>query len=136
MRWRAAGQGGRNKYRARAQWVCPQCLVSVGSASAQLPCGHQGKPIYFHSTGELRRYAELVALEEAGEISGLTRQRRFDLDVNGVHVCRYTADFSYTDSSGTEVIEDYKGVDTTDSKLRRKLLYALTGIEVLVTRAR
>lgn len=121
----------RHKMNAKPLWACPVCATISGKEAAA--CAHKEKPVYFPSTGEYRRWRDLRLLERAGEISDLERQVRFDLDVNGVHIGRYTADFGYT-RNGERVIEDFKGMDTDASKLRRKLVYAIHGVEVVIVR--
>lgn len=88
---------------------------------------------WFASAKEARRYSELLLLERAGEISELRLQVRFSLDVGGVHVCRYIADFTYRDKAGGAVVEDVKGVETPEFKLKRKLMLACHGIDVVTT---
>ena len=87
---------------------------------------------YFHSTGEYNYWMDLLLLQKTGVITGLERQPSFSLDINDVHIGRYTADFKYIDGSGNELVVDFKGYDTDGSKLRRKLTYAIHGIEVIL----
>jgi len=86
----------------------------------------------FHSQKEARRYQELKALEGGGLISGLECQVRYHLDVAGVRVCDYIADFRYQ-RDGAEVVEDVKGVRTREYELKSRLMLACFGIEVLET---
>lgn len=97
--------------------------------------------IKFDSKAEARRYGELVILERAGKICDLRRQVAFAL-VPGVKFAgasrarpaiRYIADFVYVEPAG-QVIEDVKGVETPEFKLKRHLLLALHGLEVRVTK--
>jgi hypothetical protein len=67
----------------------------------------------FDSTGEAGRWAELLLKLNAGLISDLHKQVRFDLmaaraDGVGVKVGQYVADFVYQ-RDGERVIEDHKG---------------------------
>lgn len=80
--------------------------------------------IQFDSAKEARRYAELRLLERAGEIRNLELQPRFDLVVNGKKVCRYVGDFAYFQGN-ERIIEDSKGFQTREFKLKRKLFEAL-----------
>ncbi len=88
----------------------------------------------FDSKAEARRYGELKLLEAAGEIRELQLQVPFHLDVNGVHVCDYVADFVYqTTDDGrrtTRVVEDAKGRRTPVYQLKKKLMRAVHGIEI------
>jgi hypothetical protein len=97
--------------------------------------------VKFDSKAEARRYGELVLLERAGKICDLRRQVTFAL-VPGVKFAgaarargaiRYIADFVYIEPAG-QVIEDVKGIETPEFKLKRHLLLALHGLEVRVTK--
>ena len=101
--------------------------------------------IKFDSKKEAKRYRDLLLMQRAGEISDLETQPRFRL-VEGVKfsgdkrakpAIRYTADFAYTDvKTGKRVIEDVKSPVTrkkTDYKMRRHMMLAIHGIEVLET---
>ncbi len=85
--------------------------------------------ITFASKKEANRDAELHLLQRAKKISGLTRQPRFDLYVNGIKICRYVADWAYvehsTDGKSVRVIEDAKGVQTPAFKIKFALAKAL-----------
>lgn len=85
----------------------------------------KGQKASFQSTKEANRAAELLLLEKAGHITDLERQVPFRLEFNGVLVCKYIADFTYTDSNGRERIEDVKGVLTDVFKLKAKMMKAL-----------
>jgi len=86
--------------------------------------------IVFDSIRESRRYSDLKLRQFAGEISHLEIHPAWDLDVNNVHIGKYTADFIYIEN-GKAVIEDSKGVKTRDYILRKKLMKALYGIEIV-----
>ena len=113
-----ARQGrSRNKYSARPQ----RCRVGVM---------HQ-------STSEARRCDELHLMQQGGLIHDLKAhpQERFSLDVNGVHVCHYLADFVYFDvERGEKVVEDVKGYQTDVSKFKLRLMEAVHGIRVELVR--
>lgn len=87
--------------------------------------------IVFDSGAEASRYALLSMLERRGKISGLVRQRKFNI----LDCAEYRADFAYWDFDRDRfVVEDVKGYDTAVSKLKRKLVKKLYGIEVEVVR--
>jgi hypothetical protein len=88
--------------------------------------------IRFDSKKEAARWGELLLMRSAGLIADLERQVRFDLDVNGVRVCRYVADFTYVEGDCV-VVEDCKGFRTPEYKLKRRLLLAIHGIEIRET---
>lgn len=94
-----------------------------------------------HQSGlEARRCSELQLMERGGLIRDLKAhpQKRFSLDVNGVHVCDYLADFEYFDvERGETVVEDTKGFLHEVARLKLRLMAAVHGIDVeLVRRAR
>ncbi len=87
----------------------------------------------FASVAEAKRYSELLWLEKAGDISELEVHPRFSLDVNGVHIGRYTADFSYRVANG-KVVEDCKSPATRrirDWYMRKNLMKAIHGIDIV-----
>lgn len=86
--------------------------------------------IKFQSQAEATRYSELRLLEKAGVISGLELQPRYNIQVNGHHVCQYRGDFRYIDEFGKTVLEDAKGMVTPVYSLKRKLMKAVYGIDI------
>jgi hypothetical protein len=90
--------------------------------------------IYFPSTGEYNRYRELKLAQSCGEISDLVIHPRYPIVINDKHVCLVELDFSYT-QNGKTIFEDFKGVYTSESRLRHKLFEAYYGAKVLITRA-
>lgn len=68
--------------------------------------------IVFDSKGEMGRWAVLLLLQKSGEISCLSRQAHYSLEVNGIHICNYIADFRYLSKTGELIVEDWKGVKT------------------------
>ena len=90
--------------------------------------------IKFHSRKEANRYAELQLLVKAASIRDLRLQVKYSLDVNGVHICNYIADFVYHDYRYEKtIVEDSKGVRTVDYKLKAKLMKACHNIDILET---
>jgi len=88
--------------------------------------------ITFASAKEAKRFGELKLLEKAGVIADLTLQPRFPLKVNGLLICTYVGDFTYR-SDGASVVEDSKGFITPEFRLKKKLMLAVHGIEVVLT---
>lgn len=88
--------------------------------------------ITFDSDLEAKRWQHLRIRQRLGEIRNLRRQVRFRLEVNGVHVCDYIADHVYEMSDGEGVVEDAKGVLTKDFVIKRKLMRACLGIDILL----
>lgn len=103
----------------------------------------------FDSQAEANRYRDLKLLAQAGEIEALELQPRFALVVGERPVlikskgfpngrrASYRADFRYLDKrTGRVVVEDVKGHDTSESRLRRALVEAIYGVEVVVIGAK
>lgn len=111
-----------------AAWEASRKGSKYGAKAVMID-GHR-----FASKKEAGRYAELRLLQQAGVIADLVLQPRFDLVVNGQKICRYFADFRYTDG-GVDVVEDVKsqGTKTPVYRLKRKLMKACHGIEVRET---
>ena len=108
--------------------------------------------IFFDSKKEARRYAELKMMLKVGAISNLELQKPFELipaqyepvvryGKNGKRLkdgkkcieksCVYKADFVYIDNeTGQQVVEDTKGMRTTDYIIKRKLMLYVHGIKI------
>ena len=103
----------------------------------------------FDSRKEARRWRELQLLEQAGAIRDLERQKKFLLipaqrepDIIGPrggvkpgklieHEVSYIADFYYIDAeTGAVVVEDTKGIRTTEYIIKRKMLLYFHGIKI------
>lgn len=92
--------------------------------------------IRFDSAHEARRYQTLKMMQRAGEISKLQLQVRYPITINGVKVLikseryrngrhlTYVADFVY-EKDGKQVIEDAKGHQTRESKIKIALMDAM-----------
>lgn len=52
--------------------------------------------------------------------------------INDVLICTYYADFTYWEK-GKYIVEDKKGVRTPVFNLKKKLLKAILGIDILIT---
>lgn len=92
--------------------------------------------IRFPSKREAKRYQELKLLEKAGEITHLELQVPYEIAVNGQKICKYIADFRYylwDGQTGKQTVEDCKGYRTPEYRLKKKLMLACHGIEVLET---
>lgn len=94
--------------------------------------------ITFDSKAEADRYCALVLEQKAGAIEGLELQKEYRLEIGGVHVCDYIADFTYwrwTNGKRGQVVEDVKGYKGGNSyrifRLKAKLMKAVHGIEVV-----
>ena len=94
-----------------------------------------------------KRWKDLQNLERAGHISNLKRQVPIDLcftnekqeiviiETPTGRCMRYVADFEYRDNKrGCTVLEDYKGMDTPESAIKRAMVKAFYGTEVMVSK--
>lgn len=94
--------------------------------------------IRFASKLEAERYSYLKTLERAGSIRDLKLQPRYKIHVNGEMICTYVGDFEYEkevkDGEWIFVLEDTKGVETPEFKLKKKLVKAVHGIEINVVK--
>jgi hypothetical protein len=92
----------------------------------------------FDSSWEAERYGQLYAMQKAGVVKDLDRQVLFDIDVNGQRICRYYADFVYTlineDGSEEKIVEDAKGIQTTDFIIKKKLIKAIYNINIKISK--
>lgn len=87
--------------------------------------------IKFDSIAEAARYGALKLMVRANMIDSLELQKRYKLEVNGVLVCSYVADFVYRFcGTGVIVCEDVKGMKTPVYNLKKKLMKAIHGIEI------
>lgn len=87
--------------------------------------------IKFDSKKEAARYKELCLLFRAGEIKDLECQPKYPIKINGQKICSYIADFRYRNKGkGEWIIEDVKGFKTAIYRLKKKLVFALYGVEV------
>lgn len=84
------------------------------------------------SKAEGRRYEELKLMQRSGLITNLIHQPTFDLEVNGILICRYRADAEYYTADGVRVIEDTKSKATVTPlyRVKRALMSAIHGITI------
>ena len=87
------------------------------------------------SEREMKRGMLLLTLQDAGKISKLRFQPRFDLKVNDIKIAAYVADADYYNDEGEYVIEDVKGStgwQTDVSKIKMKLFRAIYGKDIRI----
>jgi len=89
--------------------------------------------IIFASKREAARYAELKIMQKAWLITDLQLQPTYQIVINGIKVCKVKLDFSYS-KNGALIVEDVKGVDTPVSRLKRKLVKAMHGVDVVIVK--
>jgi len=80
---------------------------------------------------EARHYATLLLCEKNGHIKDLILHPRFPVCINGKKICTVVLDFQFYDNQMEEMrYIDVKGMYTSESKLRHKLLEATHPIKV------
>jgi hypothetical protein len=89
---------------------------------------HDGRK--FDSMRERDRYIHLKALESGKIISNLQCQVKYRIEVNGQKIATWTADFVYVLDSDV-VVEDVKAVRTQMYNLKKRLMKACHGIEII-----
>lgn len=126
----------------RLRLLCFTCLLELHATARNIAAmGKFGnKPIQidglrFASKAEGRRYNQLKLLQQAGQIQNLKCQVPFQLTVNSVPICKYIADFTYTENDNF-VVEDVKGMRSGVAynlfQIKANLMYATRGIKVQV----
>ena len=94
--------------------------------------------IKFDSKWESQRYLYLKSLEKADRVKNLELQPKFIISVNGQKICTYIADFKYDreDKDGVweHIVEDAKGVETPEFKLKKKLMKAVHNIDIYLSK--
>jgi len=92
----------------------------------------------FDSKWEAERYGQLSSMSLAGIVKDLQRQIKYDIVINDQKICRYIADFVYIlvneDGSEEKIVEDAKGVQTTDFIIKKKLMKAIYNINIKISK--
>jgi len=130
---------GSRRPAAAASRILATATTPAKAGGAATASGRKGKfnaggehvnGIWMASEAQAERYRQLLAMQDAGRIAELRTEVTFDLVVNNKLICRYRADFTYqvVDEYGRElrlVIEDVKGMETPEFKLKHKLFDAI-----------
>ena len=94
--------------------------------------------ITFDSKWESERYGQLKAMERGGIVTDLELQVKYDIVINDIKICKYIADFVYKEESPNgeikEIVEDAKGFETPEFKLKKKLMKAVHGIDIYLSK--
>ena len=125
--------------------VCDACGVHHERNPPQCYCGGMAFT-RFDSKGEATRWAQLLLLEKAGEISELRRQVTYNLHAPGQYydgairqelVGKFIPDFVYTEKGGEVVVEDYKGGAITElAEWKLRHFKAQYGFDVRIVTAK
>jgi len=101
---------------------------------------HVGE-VWCASEAEAVRYEQLLDMAERGLVSRLETQVPFILTVNNQKICTYRCDFRYRwhgpeviDPRGIPIVEEVKGMETPEWKLKCKLVEAIYGFKISVIR--
>lgn len=114
------------------QHLRQQVLAKIGTAPVKKRSKYGAEPVLvdairFDSKREAAYYAKLKLRQLAGEIERFHRQVVFDLG-GGI---QYRCDFQVISTDGVEYI-DVKGVKTKEFNLKRKLVRARYGVEIIL----
>jgi hypothetical protein len=94
--------------------------------------------IKFASKWESERYGILKVMQSAGVVRDLKLQVPYRLEINGQLICKYIPDFTYEKQQENGdwefIVEDAKGVETPEFKLKKKMMLAIHNINILLTR--
>ena len=77
-------------------------------------------------------------MERGGIVTDLELQVKYDIVINDIKICKYIADFVYKEESPDgeikEIVEDAKGFETPEFKLKKKLMKAVHGIDIFLSK--
>lgn len=82
------------------------------------------------------RYARFLDLSKKAvhskqRVASWERQVPYLIEINGVKICKYLADFRVTYCDGTVEVVDVKGYRTDIYRIKKKLVKAVHGIEII-----
>jgi hypothetical protein len=77
---------------------------------------------WYASTAEANHAAELDLLKRTGKITAWGRQYIVHIEAEGKHILDHKIDFRVKLPDGSFELQEVKGVETADWKMRRKLL--------------
>lgn len=87
--------------------------------------------IKFQSIKEGGYYQFLKSEKQQKKIKDFKRQVTFRIEINGILVCRYIADFVVTYNDGSKKVIDVKGFKTDVYKLKKSLMFAVHNIKII-----
>lgn len=94
-------------------------------------CNTYCKVIKFDSEHEYKGYKELRVLQQLKIVSEIKLQVPHKVFINGSWMFTYKSDFDVTFSDGHTEVWDYKGVKTPVYNLKKKLVKAILGIDII-----
>jgi hypothetical protein len=121
----------RHKYGAVAAYRCSDCGCPAERSETCIACGCR-KMIRFASKAEAQRYDALMQDERFGIIKNLRLQVPFHIKWPGKDeiILTYVADFVF-ERDGKTVVMDCKGFATKEYRIKKKLLKAALGIDIV-----
>ena len=124
-----------------ARWTSEQLKAHRGrqlDRKAAKPRKYRNEPVIvdgirFDSKKEAEHYRGLCLLKRAGVVERIDLQVKHPLTVNGEKVGTYIADFVVQFQDGRIEVQDVKGIRTPVYKLKKRLMKAIYGIEIIET---
>lgn len=117
-----------NKYGAIRTWGLPDgtLIPNTGLTEEQKQQLIASSGILFASKREAERFRDLLLLSRTGHIKNLQLQPAYPLEVNGQKITprEFKLDFQY-DFEGETIVEDVKGQETREWKVKWNLVKAL-----------
>jgi hypothetical protein len=106
--------------------------VRTKYGAKHVSCDLGGRPHSHDSMAERSRHHVLYVAQGQGEIRDLKVHQKFKLEVNGVLITSYEADFTYwKPMSHLVTVEDVKGVRTREFMIKARLMLAVHGITII-----
>lgn len=124
-------------------WLSPRGELTAAQAPAKCPaCGMLWSGFTADSSAEARRYGALLLMQRSGQIRELRVHPQYTIlpafrDRHGKRrgPVGYEADFAYLEA-GEQVVEDVKGFETPEWKIKQTLfLHSLRHLELRVIAA-
>lgn len=132
---------GRGRRRSASTSARSGSATPAGKRSKYNAKGRHVGTVWCASDAEAVRYEQLLAMQEKGLVSHLEPQPSLPCTVNGVKICTYRADFRYRwhgeevrDPHGIVLVEEVKGLETPEWKLKKRLVEALYCMKIGVIR--
>ena len=90
-----------------------------------------GDGSFSDSRKEARTDAEYQTLLRCGQLKSVERKKRYPLKIKDVLICTYVSDWVVTDRAGAVAVIDAKGFKTPVYRIKKKLMKALYGIDII-----
>jgi len=83
------------------------------------------------SLREARFDAQIMLLQHDPKTARVVRKEKFPIVVNGEKICTFVSDWFVEKKTGEKIVYDAKGVKTPIYKLKKKLVKALYGLDIV-----